>query len=177
MVGLVVGLLMFFKRRRQAAAVEDDFEDFAEVDPEPEELEAEVEEELEAEEEEVEEDVAPETSDVLGEVEIYIAYGRFPQAITFLQNAIEAEPDRSDIQLKLLEVYVQTEDSVAFNLQLDQLRLLGNQDAIDKALELQQKIPGAAEDAAVADATVISTEPVEAIAEPDLDDDDFVLRS
>lgn len=174
LVGAVVGLLLFLKRRQQASAAEDDFEDFAEVEPEAEEaLDSEELDAPEVEEEE-EEDVAPETSDVLGEVEIYIAYGRFPQAITFLQNAIQAEPDRADIQLKLLEVYVQTEDSVAFNLQLDQLRLLGDEDAIAKALELQQKIPGAAEDAAVAmDATVISTEPVEAIAEPDDDDDDL----
>lgn len=173
LVAGVVGLLMFLKRRQQEASTEDEFEDFAAVEEEataPEELE---EEQTDAVAEEEEEDVAPETSDVIGEVEIYIAYGRFPQAITFLQNAIEAEPDRADIQLKLLEVYVQTEDSVAFNLQLDQLRLLGDQEAIDKALEMQQKIPGAAEEAAVAmDATVISNEPVEAIAEPADDDDD-----
>jgi pilus assembly protein FimV len=173
LVAAVVGLLMFLKRRQQAASSEDDFEDFAAVEETAEAPEETVEEPVETAAEEEEEDVAPETSDVLGEVEIYIAYGRFPQAITFLQNAIEAEPDRADIQLKLLEVYVQTEDSVAFNLQLDQLRLLGDQAAIDKALELQQKIPGAAEDAAVAmDATVISNEPVEAIAEPADDDDD-----
>ncbi len=174
LVGAVVGLLFFLKQRQQAGTVEDEFQEFAEVEPEAEEaLEAEAEAAPETEVEE-EEDITPETSDVLGEVEIYIAYGRFPQAITFLQNAISAEPDRTDIQLKLLEVFVQTEDSVAFNLQLDQLRLLGDQEAIDKALVLQQKIPGAAEEAAVAmDATVISMEPVEAIAEPEDDDDDL----
>ena len=66
------------------------------------------------------------------EAEIYIAYGRFPQAISFLQKAIETESDRADIQLKLLEVYVQTEDATAFNLQFDQLKLLGDDDATAK---------------------------------------------
>ena len=35
------------------------------------------------------EDVSPQTEDLIGEAEIYIAYGRFPQAISFLQNAIQ----------------------------------------------------------------------------------------
>ena len=64
------------------------------------------EEEEEEDEDEDEDDIAPQTADVISEVEIYIAYGRFSQAIIFLENAIEAEPDRVDIQLKLLEVYV-----------------------------------------------------------------------
>tara|TARA_R110002072_G_scaffold3830_5_gene27316 strand:+ start:12154 stop:14883 length:2730 start_codon:yes stop_codon:yes gene_type:complete len=173
-VGAIAGGMVLMRRRQQSAAMESDFEDTFEA-PEAEESiieEAELEEAAVIEEEE--EDLSPETSDVISEVEIYIAYGRFPQAITFLQNAIEAEPDRSDIQLKLLEVFVQTEDSVAFNLQLEQLKLLNDAEATSKALELQQKIPGAAEDAAAAmDATVISMEPVEAIAEPEDDDDDL----
>ncbi|MCB1693355.1 MAG: FimV family protein [Pseudomonadales bacterium] len=122
--------------------------------------------------EEEEEELSPQTSDVISEVEIYIAYGRFPQAITFLQNAIEAEPDRADIQLKLLEVYVQTEDATAFNLQFEQLRALGDQVAIDQALALQKRIPGAAEAAAASmDATVVSSEPITPIDAPDDDDD------
>ena len=126
--------------------------------------------------EEEEEELSPQTSDVVGEAEIYIAYGRFPQAITFLQNAIDAEPDRADIQLKLLEVYVQTEDATAFNLQLEQLRSLGDDAATAQALKLQKKIPGAAEAAAVAmGATIVSSEPIMAIDEPEDDDLTFDL--
>lgn len=126
--------------------------------------------------EEDEEELSPQTSDVVGEAEIYIAYGRFPQAITFLQNAIEAEPHRADIQLKLLEVYVQTEDATAFNLQLEQLRSLGDDAATAQALKLQKKIPGAAEAAAVAmGATIVSSEPIMAIDEPEEDDLTFDL--
>jgi pilus assembly protein FimV len=172
LVLVVAGGMILMRRRQQDKADDDEFEDAFEesaVEAE-EEVVADLEEAPAIEEEE--EDLSPETSDVIGEVEIYIAYGRFPQAITFLQNAIQAEPDRADIQLKLLEVYVQTEDGVAFNLQLEQLRLLNDSAAVAAALELQKKIPGAAEDAAAAmDATIISMAPVEAISES-LDDDD-----
>ena len=92
-------------------------------------------------EEDADEELAPQTSDAISEAEIYIAYGRFPQAITFLQNAIDAEPGRADIQLKLLEVYVQTEDATAFNLQFDQLKMLKDEDSVARAEELQSQIP------------------------------------
>jgi pilus assembly protein FimV len=174
LVGAVAGGMILMRRRQQENAINDQFEDsFDEAEEEAEdEAVAELEEAPAIEEEE--EDLSPETSDVISEVEIYIAYGRFPQAITFLQNAIQAEPERADIQLKLLEVYVETEDGVAFNLQFDQLRLLGDAAADEAALELQKKIPGAAADAAVAmGATIISMEAVEAIDEAMDDDDDL----
>ena len=126
----------------------------------------------ESEDEEDEEDVTQQTSDVIGEAEIYIAYGRFPQAISFLQNAIHNEPKRVDVQLKLLEVYVQTEDATALNLQFEQLKLLGDDTATAQGAELQGQIAGAAETSAASmDATVLSSEPIDAIAEPAADDD------
>ena len=168
---IVVVAVLFWVRKRRAEQNSDD--EFEQEQTETIEQDADLHEteEVEASIEEVDEDVAPETTDVIGEVEIYIAYGRFPQAITFLQNAIEAEPARTDIQLKLLEVFVQTEDSVAFNLQFEQLKLLGDSDATLEAEALQQKIPGAAEDSAMSmDATVISMDPID---EPiDLDDEE-----
>lgn len=170
------GGMIYMRRKNQTT---DDFaeEEFTAIASE---AEAPIEEEeapVEAAEvalEEEEEDVSPQTSDVISEAEIYIAYGRFPQAITFLQNAMESEPDRADIQLKLLEVYVQTEDATAFNLQLERLKALGDDEATAQALEMQQQIPGAAEEAAASmDATVVSSEPIAAIDEPADDDDDL----
>ncbi|MBT3737173.1 MAG: hypothetical protein HOG25_21205 [Gammaproteobacteria bacterium] len=103
----------------------------------------------------------PQTADVISEVEIHIAYGRFSQAIIFLQNAIEADPDRVDIQLKLLEVYVQTEDSAAFNQQFDQLKTLGDEVANEQALAMQAKVLDVdASAAASMDATMISADPI-----------------
>ncbi len=179
LIALVAGALIMMRRRGQSD--DDDTEDFPGVlmDDEPalaladEDVSEESEEPAETE---ADEDVTQQTSDVIGEAEIYIAYGRFPQAISFLQNAIENEPDRTDIQLKLLEVYVQTEDATAFNLQLEQLKLLGDEEATNKGLELQSQIPGAAEvSAASMDATIVSSEPVAAIEEPADDDDDDEL--
>lgn len=176
--GIGAAVMVMLRRRRQAADEdEDEFQPML-MDDEPQ-LEA---ADDSAEETGVgfeaagdeEEDVTQQTSDVIGEAEIYIAYGRFPQAISFLQNAIEAEPDRADIQLKLLEVYVQTEDATAFNLQFEQLKMLGDATATAEAEELQTQIPGAAESAAASmDATVVSSEPIAAIAEPDGDLDDL----
>ena len=176
LAGAVSGL--FFMRKKQQGAVleEDEFGGLT-IDDDSTEVaeEEEPEEEIEIEEspEEEDEELAPQTSDAISEAEIYIAYGRFPQAITFLQNAIEAEPNRADIQLKLLEVYVQTEDATAFNLQLEQLKALGDDDAVTKAEEMQKQIPGASENAEAAmEATIISSEPIAAIEEPEDDDDD-----
>ncbi|MFT6753536.1 MAG: pilus assembly protein FimV [Candidatus Azotimanducaceae bacterium] len=175
-----IGGLIFMRRRQQAKALDDDYEEES-LEDEIDEVEDEDDFDLEAENEigigiGIEDDVTQETNDVISEVEIYIAYGRFPQAITFLQNAIEADPNRADIQLKLLEVYVQTEDGIAFNLQLDQLRILEDDEAIQAALVLQKNIPGAAQDeAASMDATIISSEPLIAIEEPEDDDLSFDL--
>ena len=177
LIALVAGGLIFMRRRGQSD--DDDTEDFpgALMDEEPSlslaDEAAPADDSEEPVEEGEDEDVTQQTSDVIGEAEIYIAYGRFPQAISFLQNAIENEPDRTDIQLKLLEVYVQTEDATAFNLQLEQLKLLGDEEVTGKALELQAQIPGAAEESAAAmDATIVSSEPIAAIEEPADDDDD-----
>ncbi|XOV88374.1 MAG: FimV/HubP family polar landmark protein [Pseudomonadota bacterium] len=175
LVGGAAGGMIFMRRRKQQESESsDDFSTMAEAqpaytEPEPDETPLPA---VQIEEEE--EELSPQTTDVISEAEIYIAYGRFPQAITFLQNAIEAEPDRADLQLKLLEVFVQTEDATAFNLQYEQLKLLGDSDANATAAELQRKIPGAAESAAAAmDATIVSSEPITAIDEPELDDDDL----
>ena len=174
--GLVAGMLVM--RRRKDSATDDDFTEVTLAEPEAlsdveeDSGEAAGAEETGADEDEEEEDLTQQTSDVVGEADIYIAYGRFPQAIEFLQNAIETEPERSDIQLKLLEVYVATEDSTQFNLLFEQLQALGDEEAIASASTLQQKLPGAAETAAAAmDATIVSTEPIEAIVEEDDDDD------
>ena len=176
LIGLVAGALMIFRKRRQDFQLDDN--EFTEIMIEEDKpqlsLSDEAEEGSEEDAEYNDEDVTPQTSDVIGEAEIYIAYGRFPQAISFLQNAIENEPLRADIQLRLLEVYVQTEDATAFNLQYEQLKLLGDDGATREGAELQAAIPGATETSAAAmDATIVATEPVAAIEDFGIDDDDL----
>lgn len=180
-VALVAGLLVYMRRRQQdegdlaqpfAAAQEQ--ETSPSPDQEPSLADTVERSATAAGMASVEEDesVEQETEDPITEADIYIAYGRFPQAITFLQNAIESDPERVDLHMKLLEVYVQTEDATAFNLQFEQMKPIASDAELEEALTLQQQIPGAAETAAAAmDATIISSDPISAIEDPDDDDD------
>jgi pilus assembly protein FimV len=60
-------------------------------------------------------------NDALAEADIYIAYGRYPQAIDLLENAIVNEPDNASYRLKLLELYLKTGDRDAANQQMSEL--------------------------------------------------------
>ncbi|MBC9250085.1 peptigoglycan-binding protein LysM [Pseudomonas alcaligenes] len=75
--------------------------------------------------EQAEERVAPQTADALGEADIYIAYGKFTQAAELLQNAINDEPQRSDLRLKLMEVCAELGDRDGFARQEQELREIG----------------------------------------------------
>ena len=55
------------------------------------------------------------TNDVIGEADIYIAYGRYPQATGLLLGILEDEPLRNDVRLKLLELYAEIGDREAFD--------------------------------------------------------------
>jgi pilus assembly protein FimV len=72
-----------------------------------------------------EERVTAQTGDALGEADIYIAYGRFPQAAELLQSAINEEPQRSDLRLKLMEVHAEMGDRNGFARQDSELREIG----------------------------------------------------
>ena len=53
-----------------------------------------------------------ETGDALAEADIYIAYGRFPQAVGLLSGVLEDEPERNDVRMKLLEVFAEVADGI-----------------------------------------------------------------
>ena len=89
-----------------------------------------------------EERVTAQTGDALGEADIYIAYGRFNQAAELLQNAINEEPQRSDLRLKLMEVHAELGDRDGFARQERELREIGGVNAeID---QLKGKYPAMA---------------------------------
>lgn len=73
--------------------------------------------------------VTAQTADALGEADIYIAYGRFNQAAELLQNAINDEPQRSDLRLKLMEVFGELADRDGFARQERELREIGGVNA------------------------------------------------
>ncbi len=84
----------------------------------------------------------PETGDAIAEADIYIAYGRFQQAIDLLSTAIAGAPQRVDLQVKLLEVYLETRDKPGFQQQYASLQALGNDDAIIKVKEMLSTVDG-----------------------------------
>lgn len=74
-----------------------------------------------------------ENEDVIAEVDVYIAYGRLDQAAAVLESAISEEPVRTDLRLKLLEVYKQSGDTEAFNRQYSELEAIQDSEALDQA--------------------------------------------
>ena len=85
-------------------------------------------------------DTVAQTADIIGEAEIYIAYGRFDQAADLLKNSIQLEPSRIDLRLKLLEVFVETDDATSFaEAELD-LNSIGDIEADEKAIAMRKQL-------------------------------------
>jgi len=81
-------------------------------------------------------DIELETGDPIAEADIYIAYGRFQQAIDLLRSSIDKEPSRSDLHVKLLEVFIETRDKASFGLEFGRLQLLGDRRAFVQVTEM-----------------------------------------
>ena len=73
--------------------------------------------------------IAGMANDPIAEADIYIAYGRFNQAADLLQNALNDEPQRTDLRLKLMEVYAELGDRDGFARQEAELRDIGGSSA------------------------------------------------
>ena len=181
---LLALLLLALKRRRENEEEPEEIEDISlsEIPLD------EIEEEIDEQPEEVSEsaDILDQSDDVLGEAEIYIAYGRYEQAIKLLEGGIEQEPGRTDLHLKLLEVYAETDNAEGFSKTESSLNELYDRDADDKALVLKNRLtsPIAAGAAIVGAGTLLAEDDenevplldVEDLAESDedfVDDLDF----
>ena len=101
------------------------------------------------------------TGDVIGEADIYIAYGRYSQATNLLEGALNNEPDREDVRLKMLEVCVEAGEQDGFDSHARYL--LDNSD--DEQVLL-----------AVRDLEARMDERVRELGEPDLDDLNTVVN-
>ncbi|MEM8660029.1 MAG: FimV/HubP family polar landmark protein, partial [Pseudomonadota bacterium] len=71
-----------------------------------------------------------EASDALAEAEIYIAYGRYPQAIDLLKTALVNDPDNPDYRLKLLQLYMETGNRSAATEEMSELEAIGDAESI-----------------------------------------------
>jgi pilus assembly protein FimV len=54
------------------------------------------------------------SGDVLSEVDVYLAYGRYDQAQEALFKALNADPQRHEVRVKLLEIFALTENRAGF---------------------------------------------------------------
>ncbi|WP_439858987.1 FimV/HubP family polar landmark protein [Pseudomonas sp. MBLB4136] len=166
---LLVGLMMLSRRNAQKEAelqaalaaegnesdfeadmqlASDSFEEFAEAPVD----------ELAAAAAPAEERVTAQTADALGEADIYIAYGRFNQAAELLQNAINDEPQRADLRLKLMEVYAELGDREGFVRQDSELREIGGSAAEVDQLKVRYPAMAGFAGAAAAAAEVVDAD-------------------
>lgn len=125
-------------------------------------------------------DTAPveaETDDALAEAEIYVAYGRYEQAAQMLKGAIAKEPERTDLRVKLLDVYLETRDQANFMREFEALEALGDPAAIADVKESMSAVEGVSDWLRGNEAPPTATAPqAESSAEPELDDElDFDL--
>ncbi|MFJ2280396.1 FimV/HubP family polar landmark protein [Pseudomonas sp. NPDC087803] len=67
----------------------------------------------------------PATGDVLEAVGIYLAYGRLSEAVGLLRDAMDKEPERTELGVQLLEVLGRQGDSAAYAQQESRLRDAG----------------------------------------------------
>lgn len=105
---------------------------------------------LEAKTESPKEEAVPQTGDVVGEADIYIAYGRFTQAAEMLEKAAAKEPGRDDIRLKLLEVAAESKNPELFDRHAVVIGKNGNAASVARMESLRAKLGSGAAAAAVA---------------------------
>ncbi|MCP5160425.1 MAG: hypothetical protein H7A00_01980 [Hahellaceae bacterium] len=134
--GLLLVLLLWMISRNNARKEQEFYESIGQATEQDEVATASVVPEQE-EDSEVANNYDDESSDPLTEANAYIMYGRLDQAASMLESAVSAEPGRTDIRLKLLEVYSQQGNSAAFDVQYRELEAMGDDYAIDQANRLR----------------------------------------
>src|SRR5690606_11749425 len=99
--------------------------------------------------------------DPLEEVDVYTAYGRHAEAVTFLKNEISKAPERDDLKVRLLEVLADIADDAGFERQAS---------AFEGSAEVERRLPDLRAQLGLAGAAA-------AASEPSLDDLEFDLAS
>ncbi|WP_049629857.1 FimV/HubP family polar landmark protein [Cellvibrio sp. pealriver] len=152
-LGLLGAGVFAYRRRKQAEAQQEEQEDIFAMDDSVAEREAPVSEseayqaadDASLFEEDDESTAVAETGDVVGEADIYIAYGKLDQAEEMLINALQKDPESADIRMKLLEVYAQQQNAPAFDKHYAALLPLAGAAVLARASELRDGIAGAGE--------------------------------
>ncbi|HEX5278032.1 MAG TPA: FimV/HubP family polar landmark protein, partial [Fluviicoccus sp.] len=80
-------------------------------------------------------------TDPLEEAQAYFNLERYPQAVGVLNKALAQTPDRADLHLLLLEIFVRQNDRQSFQEQYARLEALGELEALFKADEIKARLP------------------------------------
>lgn len=126
---------------------------------------------------------APAVADALAGANIYIAYGRFGEALVVLRQALELQPQRTDLRLRLLVVLGELGDGAGFTQEEAALREQGLELAqLDQLharyasrLLMAPAAPVQASDA-LADAVLQLDEPSEPVASSPAAEDEYQLN-
>ncbi len=102
------------------------------------------------------------STDALDGVSIYIAYGRFAEAMGILRDALAKQPERTDIRVRILELLAEQGDSAGF-AQEELLALENGVDA-EQVQQIRSRYPQLkpAEEASSVTPAVIAAAPVAA---------------
>ena len=70
-------------------------------------------------------EIHPDQLDPAWEADVYLRYGRYPQAETLIRGSLRKEPDREDLKLKLCEILNLSHQSEAFSAYVRELQAMG----------------------------------------------------
>jgi pilus assembly protein FimV len=107
------------------------------------------------------------TGDALAEADIYIAYGRYPQAIDLLNNAIGNEPGNPAYRLKLLEMYAEMGDRDAATAQFAELQAINDAGSLSRGQEVLDGLAAATLVGSTGEAPVDLTADTDVLLEAD----------
>lgn len=202
LIGLLVvllGIVLFFKNRKQDEEPEEELSLQTLVDKETAD-EDDLEEVLDEEDKQVLEETVSELDeqelknleeleltegedvDPVGEADIYLSLGNYKQAENVLLDAINEEPDDTALRLKLLEVYVSSNELDKFDAQYAQFSGLSDADAIVRADLLRAELVSdpvndLLEEEADSEESLDTTETEASNLDEELSFDDVVLDS
>lgn len=83
-----------------------------------------------------------EGADVLGEVEVYMAYNRIEPAKALLEKTIGEQPSRMDLRLKMMEVLAEIDDEDGLNEQFEAVMAQGSEADKSLATDLKARLGG-----------------------------------
>ncbi len=91
-------------------------------------------------EDDIEAEPSTAANDALAEADNYLAYGQHVQAAQALETAISREPSRTDLRVKLLGVYADSQDRESFEKQYGELAALEDEAATAQADNLRARL-------------------------------------